>query len=117
MRYSHPSQIRDFSLCSTNCWYERSTRSVGDLDTGTWRLVGNPEKPYCYVVMKCVRCGVVTEVAHYENQDLHHKHHFIGKDGRIFPSVCCPTCRFHLWLGLRGWDPDAVEPKKEEVDG
>lgn len=38
-------------------------------------------------------------------------HHTIAEDGKVSPSVVCPTegCTFHEWIQLEGWSSQVQE--------
>ena len=110
--YNHPERGADsvhlFRL-------KKSSKKEGALEPRSWRLVGGPDKSYCYIIMKCPghKCGTVTELAFFENQERHRLGHYIADNGRVMPCTACPKCRQHHYVKLSGWDPKLVEPKRK----
>ena len=97
--------------------YEKCDREGEELKPGTWRLIGGPDKSYCYVIIRCPDCKETTQLAFFENEYRYQQGHYISDGGTIRPSVGC-SCGFHPdSSGLEEWDSKAIELKKEEVDG
>lgn len=69
-----------------------------DIKRSDWTCEPTPQGGNV-IVMKCPDCGEQIRMPNHKVQD----------NGYMWPSTCCPRleCRFHGFIALLGWDPDA----------